>query len=68
MVGKLLIYLMFVFIDQNSSLEFKLHRLQFIGLIQEGASRQNEAIQYARTHLSQFVRRHEKGKYISSLS
>ncbi|XP_026278650.1 E3 ubiquitin-protein ligase RMND5A [Frankliniella occidentalis] len=45
---------------QNSSLEFKLHRLQFIGLIQEGAARQNEAIQYARTHFGQFVRRHEK--------
>lgn len=56
---------MFVFLlsNQNSSLEFKLHRLQFIGLIQEGAARQNEAIQYARTHFSQFVRRHEKGAY-----
>ncbi|XP_075223460.1 required for meiotic nuclear division 5 protein souji [Lycorma delicatula] len=45
---------------QNSSLEFKLHQLQFIGLIQKGSSCQTDAINYARTHLSQFVQRHEK--------
>ncbi|XP_067008364.1 E3 ubiquitin-protein ligase RMND5A [Anabrus simplex] len=45
---------------QNSSLEFKLHRLQFIDLIQRGPAGQNEAIAYARTHFHQFVNRHEK--------
>uniref|UniRef100_A0A1B6KUT0 RING-Gid-type domain-containing protein n=1 Tax=Graphocephala atropunctata TaxID=36148 RepID=A0A1B6KUT0_9HEMI len=45
---------------QNSVLEFKLHQLRFIGLIQQGASAQAEAIAYARTHLGQFVHRHEK--------
>ncbi|KAJ9579561.1 hypothetical protein L9F63_004746 [Diploptera punctata] len=45
---------------QNSSLEFKLHRLQFIDLIQRGPAGQADAIQYARTHFQQFVHRHEK--------
>nr|XP_018898843.1 PREDICTED: protein RMD5 homolog A [Bemisia tabaci] len=45
---------------QNSSLEFKLHQLQFISLLQKGTTGQNEAIAYARTHFSQFVGRHEK--------
>ncbi|KAJ4425772.1 hypothetical protein ANN_27395 [Periplaneta americana] len=46
--------------SQNSSLEFKLHRLQFIALIQRGPPGQAEAIHYARTHFQQFVGRHEK--------
>uniref|UniRef100_A0A069DYV1 Putative e3 ubiquitin ligase n=1 Tax=Panstrongylus megistus TaxID=65343 RepID=A0A069DYV1_9HEMI len=45
---------------QNSSLEFKLHQLRFIGLIEKGAVCQNEAIYYARANLSQFVHSHEK--------
>ncbi|KAI5706554.1 hypothetical protein M8J75_009310 [Diaphorina citri] len=45
---------------QNSSLEFRLHQLQFISLVQKGMSAQNEAIAYARMYLSQFVNRHEK--------
>ncbi|XP_046386792.1 E3 ubiquitin-protein ligase RMND5A [Ischnura elegans] len=45
---------------QNSSLEFKLHRLQFVGLVRDGPSRQAEAVQYARTHFPQFVQRHDK--------
>ncbi|XP_063221826.1 E3 ubiquitin-protein ligase RMND5A [Bacillus rossius redtenbacheri] len=45
---------------QNSSLEFKLHRLQFIDLIQHGPSAQDDAIHYARTHFHQFVSQHEK--------
>lgn len=49
---------------QNSSLEFKLHRLQFISLIQKGENTQTEAINYARTHFYKFVHRHEKGNYI----
>lgn len=46
---------------QNSSLEFKLHRLHFIGLLQGGLAKQTEAVQYARKHFHQFVNRHEKG-------
>ena len=46
---------------QNSSLEFKLHRLQFIDLIQRGHAGQAEAIHYARTHFQQFINKHEKG-------
>ncbi|KAG8033876.1 hypothetical protein G9C98_008357 [Cotesia typhae] len=45
---------------QNSSLEFKLHRLQFIRLVQQGPSSQAEAVMYARKNLTQFVTRHEK--------
>jgi hypothetical protein len=45
---------------QNSSLEFKLHRLQFIDLIQRGHAGQAEAIHYARTHFQQFINKHEK--------
>lgn len=49
------------FTSQNSSLEFKLHRLQFIDLIQRGQAGQAEAIHYARTHFQQFINKHEKG-------
>ena len=45
---------------QSSSLEFKLHRLKFIRLVQQGPSKQTEAIMYARKHLPQFVSRYEK--------
>ncbi|XP_043488427.1 E3 ubiquitin-protein ligase RMND5A isoform X1 [Polistes fuscatus] len=45
---------------QNSSLEFKLHRLHFIRLVQQGPTKQTEAIMYARQNLTQFVGRHEK--------
>jgi E3 ubiquitin-protein transferase RMND5 len=41
-------------------LEFKLHRLQFINLAEKGVEHQAEAVNYARTHLSQFVTRHER--------
>ncbi|XP_070158716.1 E3 ubiquitin-protein ligase RMND5A isoform X2 [Polyergus mexicanus] len=47
-------------LEQNSSLEFKLHRLQFIRLVQQGPSKQREAILYARQNLTQFVGRYEK--------
>ncbi|XKL59316.1 hypothetical protein PGB90_000332 [Kerria lacca] len=46
--------------SQNSSLEFKLHQLQFISLIEKGMSHQAEAMQYARTYLRDFVVTHEK--------
>ncbi|XP_051160503.1 E3 ubiquitin-protein ligase RMND5A isoform X1 [Leptopilina boulardi] len=45
---------------QSSSLEFKLHRLKFIRLVQQGPRKQTEAIMYARKHLPQFVTRYEK--------
>lgn len=45
---------------QNSSLEFRLHQLQFISLVQKGMAAQSEAIAYARSYLGQFVSRHEK--------
>ncbi|XP_014482124.1 PREDICTED: protein RMD5 homolog A isoform X1 [Dinoponera quadriceps] len=45
---------------QSSSLEFKLHRLHFIRLVQQGPCKQTEAILYARQNLTQFVGRHEK--------
>lgn len=45
---------------QNSSLEFRLHQLQFMSLVQKGMAAQSEAIAYARMYLSQFVNRHEK--------
>lgn len=37
-----------------------MHRLQFIRLVQQGPSKQNEAIAYARKNLTQFVNRYEK--------
>ncbi|XP_043273816.1 E3 ubiquitin-protein ligase RMND5A isoform X2 [Venturia canescens] len=46
--------------ERNSSLEFKLHRLHFIRLVQQGPSRQAEAVMYARKYLRQYVRRNEK--------
>lgn len=45
----------------NSSLEFKLHRLKFIELLKQGFIYQKDAIAYARTHFHQFVDKHEKG-------
>ncbi|KZC11103.1 Protein RMD5 like protein A [Dufourea novaeangliae] len=50
---------------QNSSLEFKLHRLHFIRLVQQGPSKQTEAIMYARQNLTQYVGRH--GKEVQAL-
>lgn len=44
----------------NSTLEFKLHRLKFIDLLSRGASFQTDAISYARTHFGRFVKKHEK--------
>lgn len=45
---------------QNSSLEFKLHRLRFISLIEKGTTHQAATIAYARANLSKFVHTHEK--------
>uniref|UniRef100_A0A8D8RNM4 Protein RMD5 homolog A n=1 Tax=Cacopsylla melanoneura TaxID=428564 RepID=A0A8D8RNM4_9HEMI len=45
---------------QNSSLDFRLHQLKFISLLQKGMAVQSDAIAYARMFLGQFVNRHEK--------
>ncbi|PIK49351.1 hypothetical protein BSL78_13774 [Apostichopus japonicus] len=45
--------------QQNSSLEFKLHRLQFIELIQQGSRQQQEILLYAR-RLAPFANQHPK--------
>lgn len=45
---------------QNSSLEFKLHRLQFVDLISQGVERQSDAIRYARENFPRFANHHEQ--------
>lgn len=45
---------------RNSTLEFKLHRLAFMQILNEGVQAQTEAIAYARTNFAKFVRRFEK--------
>lgn len=45
---------------RNSSLEFKLHRLAFMQILNGGIHAQTEAITYARTNFSKFVKRFEK--------
>lgn len=45
---------------KNSSLEFKLHRLAFLQILEKGLQSQAEAIGYARTNFSKFVDRFEK--------
>lgn len=37
-----------------------MHRLRFIRLVQQGPSKQSEAIMYARQNFAQFVGRYEK--------
>lgn len=44
---------------QNSSLEFKLHRLQFISLIRQGQSKQNVALTYSKK-FAPFASQHAK--------
>ena len=48
-------------LSQGSSLEFKLHRLQFIHLVSQGAERQADALVYAR-NFAPFAATHAKGK------
>ena len=47
-------------IEQNSNLEFKLHRLQFIEYLRQGPETQTELINYAREKLQPLAYRHEK--------
>ena len=49
-------------LEQNSSLEFKLHRLHFLKLVSEGPEKQAEALAYVREHFPPFVYQHEAGK------
>ena len=46
---------------QKSSLEFKLHRLAYINLVNEGPHRTAQAIAYARQNLAAFVDQHQRG-------
>lgn len=43
-----------------SSLEFKLHRLAFLQILEKGLQTQAEAITYARVHFKKFIDRFEK--------
>lgn len=52
---------------QNSSLEFKLHRLYFISLLMGGTANQREALQYAK-NFQPFALNHQKGTYLSHYS
>lgn len=45
---------------KHSSLEFKLHRLAFLQIVEGGLNAQNEAINYARQHLTKFVVKYQK--------
>ena len=48
-------------LSNSSSLEMKLHRLQFIEILKQGRGHNRlEAIQYARQHFPRFVNGHEK--------
>lgn len=46
--------------QRNSPLEFKLHRLAFLKIIQQGRAFQNDAIFYARNYLSRFSKFYQK--------
>ena len=48
-------------VAENSSLEFLLHRLQFISLLEKGADAQIEALTYAR-NFAPFALKHSRGK------
>lgn len=45
---------------RNSSLEFKLHRLAYLQLLESGMAAQTDAIAYTRTHFNKFINRFEK--------
>lgn len=51
---------------QNSSLEFKLHRLYFISLLMGGTANQREALQYAK-NFQPFALNHQKGEVLVTL-
>ena len=45
---------------RKSNLEFKLHRLAYLQLLQQGIPAQAEAIAYTRAHFNKFINRFEK--------
>jgi hypothetical protein len=45
---------------RNSALEFKLRRLAYLALLQQGVNYQAEAIAYTRAHFNKFINRFEK--------
>ncbi|XP_013774655.1 protein RMD5 homolog A-like [Limulus polyphemus] len=45
---------------QGSFLEFKLHRLRFIELLQQGIEKQHDTVQYAREYFQHLATSHEK--------
>lgn len=45
---------------RNSSLEFKLHRLAYLQLLEKGVNAQAEAIAYTRAHFNKFIKCYEK--------
>ncbi|XP_043926910.1 E3 ubiquitin-protein ligase RMND5A-like isoform X2 [Protopterus annectens] len=51
---------------QNSTLEFKLHRLYFISLLMGGTANQREALQYAK-NFQPFAVNHQKGEAVFPL-
>lgn len=59
--------LFYDFYLQKSSLIFKLHQLRFIQLIEKGITHQAEAMQYARTFLTQYVDSYEKGEHVFNM-
>lgn len=46
--------------DRKSCLEFKLHRLAYLQLLEQGVNSQAEAIAYTRAHFNKFINRFEK--------
>jgi E3 ubiquitin-protein transferase RMND5 len=45
---------------RNSTLEFKLHRLAYLQLLEQGVTAQADAISYTRAHFKKFINRFEK--------
>lgn len=45
---------------RRSNLEFKLHRLSYLQLLEKGVSAQNDAINYSRQHFNKFMGRFDK--------
>lgn len=48
---------------QSSALEFKLHQLQFLSILEQGVNYQTKAVQYARANFGQFIDKYEKGYF-----
>jgi hypothetical protein len=51
----------------NSFLEFNLHRLNFLQLVQQGAEKQSEALKYSR-NFTPYAQKCQKGCLLKSVS